>query len=134
MEQPQPELNDNQKLVHELYSLASQAAANAQVHQQALAIAQRLNELMADEAKEQEMDKGQSADNGRVVTRLSALLFNFIMKKSKTVIAGIATILSAAGGYLSGELELSAALNLTVTAVLAIFLRAGVQKAIPKDE
>lgn len=56
------------------------------------------------------------------------------MKKSKTLIAGIATILSAAGGYLSGELELSAALNLTVTAVLAIFLRAGVQKAIPKDE
>ena len=68
MEQPQPELNDNQKLVHELYSLASQAAANAQVHQQALAIAQRLTQLMADEAEEQEMDKGQSADNGRVVT------------------------------------------------------------------
>ena len=51
------------------------------------------------------------------------------MKKSKTVIGAIAAILSAAGGYFSGELEMGAASNVVVTSVLAIFLRHGVKKA-----
>ena len=56
-------------------------------------------------------------------------LFNLGMKSSKTVLTAVAAILSAAGAYLSGELELSAALNIGVTSILAIFLRHGVKKA-----
>ena len=51
------------------------------------------------------------------------------MKTSKTVIGAIAAILSAAGGYFSGELEIGAAINVVVTSVLAIFLRHGVTAA-----
>ena len=51
------------------------------------------------------------------------------MVKSKTVLTAVAAILSAAGAYMSGELELSAALNIGVTSILAIFLRHGVKKA-----
>ena len=51
------------------------------------------------------------------------------MKSSKTVLTAVAAILSAVGAYLSGELELSAALNIGVTSILAIFLRHGVKKA-----
>ena len=40
----------------------------------------------------------------------------------------IKSILSAAGAYLAGELELGAALNIGVTSILAIFLRHGVKK------
>jgi|TARA_R100001015_G_C4590274_1_gene145843 hypothetical protein len=50
------------------------------------------------------------------------------MIKSKTVLGAIAAILSAAGAYLGGELELGAALNIGVTSILAIFLRHGVKK------
>ena len=51
------------------------------------------------------------------------------MFKSKTVMTGVAAILSAAGAYLGGEIELSAALNIGVTSLLAIFLRHGVKKS-----
>tara|TARA_R100000808_G_scaffold1169_2_gene5507 strand:- start:4498 stop:4668 length:171 start_codon:yes stop_codon:yes gene_type:complete len=51
------------------------------------------------------------------------------MKKSKTVIGAIGAILAAAGGYLSGELEIGAAINVLTTSILAIFLRHGVKKA-----
>tara|TARA_X000001382_G_scaffold64039_1_gene44326 strand:- start:1228 stop:1404 length:177 start_codon:yes stop_codon:yes gene_type:complete len=50
------------------------------------------------------------------------------MIKSKTVLGAVAAILSAAGAYLGGELELGAALNIGVTSILAIFLRHGVKK------
>jgi|TARA_R100000808_G_scaffold7356_3_gene21708 hypothetical protein len=50
------------------------------------------------------------------------------MIKSKTVLGAVAAILSAAGAYLAGELELGAALNIGVTSILAIFLRHGVKK------
>tara|TARA_B100000700_G_scaffold275333_1_gene321075 strand:- start:1784 stop:1966 length:183 start_codon:yes stop_codon:yes gene_type:complete len=53
------------------------------------------------------------------------------MKKSKTVMAAVAGLLTAAGSYLAGEMELQAALSIGITCVLSIFLRAGVQKAIP---
>ena len=56
------------------------------------------------------------------------------MFKSKTVLGGLAAILSAAGGYLGGEIELSAALNITVTSILAIFLRHSVSKVDSKME
>ena len=51
------------------------------------------------------------------------------MFKSKTVIGAIGAILAAAGGVMSGELEMGAAINVIVTSVLAIFLRHGVKKA-----
>ena len=51
------------------------------------------------------------------------------MLKSKTVISALGAILAAAGGVMSGSLELGAAINVIVTSVLAIFLRHGVKKA-----
>ena len=53
------------------------------------------------------------------------------MKKSKTVMAAVAGLLTAAGSYLAGEMELQAAFRIGITCVGSIFLRAGVQKAIP---
>lgn len=51
------------------------------------------------------------------------------MLKSKTVWTGLAGILTAVGGYFTGELELGAMMQLILTSGLAIFLRAGVQKS-----
>ena len=51
------------------------------------------------------------------------------MLQSKTVWTGLAGILTALGGYFTGELELGAMLQLVLTSGLAIFLRAGVQKS-----
>tara|TARA_R100000664_G_C2721989_1_gene115160 strand:- start:718 stop:924 length:207 start_codon:yes stop_codon:yes gene_type:complete len=51
------------------------------------------------------------------------------MLKSKTVWTGLAGILTALGGYFTGELELGAMMQLVLTSGLAIFLRAGVQKS-----
>lgn len=48
--------------------------------------------------------------------------------KQKTTWTGIAAALAAAGGYLTGELMLSAALQLFFTALIGIFLRQGVAK------
>lgn len=56
------------------------------------------------------------------------------MKSSKTVMAAMAGLLTAAGSYLAGEIELQAALSIGLTCVLSIFLRAGVQKAIPAED
>jgi hypothetical protein len=51
------------------------------------------------------------------------------MFKSKTVISAIGAILGAAGAAIEGSLEWSAAIQLIVTSVLAIFLRHGVKKS-----
>jgi hypothetical protein len=51
------------------------------------------------------------------------------MFKSKTVITSIGAILGAAGAAIEGSLEWSAAIQLIVTSVLAIFLRHGVKKS-----
>tara|TARA_Y100000310_G_scaffold327334_1_gene393520 strand:- start:970 stop:1140 length:171 start_codon:yes stop_codon:yes gene_type:complete len=50
------------------------------------------------------------------------------MLKSKTVWAAAAAVLGAVGGYFTGEIELSAMLQIVVTSVLATFLRHGVKK------
>ena len=50
------------------------------------------------------------------------------MLKSKTLWAGVTGLIGAISGYLTGELELGAALNVGITAVLAIFVRHGVSK------
>ena len=50
------------------------------------------------------------------------------MFKSKTVMTGVAAILSAAGAYLSGEIELSAALNIGEKSHHANINRHGVKK------
>tara|TARA_R110000751_G_scaffold27583_1_gene72806 strand:+ start:380 stop:550 length:171 start_codon:yes stop_codon:yes gene_type:complete len=51
------------------------------------------------------------------------------MLKSKTVWAGLTAILGAVGGYFTGDIELSAMLQIVVTSTLAAFLRHGVKKA-----
>tara|TARA_R100000458_G_C8092362_1_gene122530 strand:+ start:301 stop:495 length:195 start_codon:yes stop_codon:yes gene_type:complete len=51
------------------------------------------------------------------------------MLKSKTVWTAITAVVGAAAGYFTGELELSAALQLTVTSLLAVFVRHGVKKS-----
>jgi hypothetical protein len=50
------------------------------------------------------------------------------MLKSKTLWAGITSALAGVAGYFTGELELGAALQMVVTAILAIFLRHGISK------
>ena len=50
------------------------------------------------------------------------------MLKSKTLWAGITSALAGVAGYFTGELEVGAALQVVVTAVLAIFLRHGISK------
>ena len=52
-----------------------------------------------------------------------------IMFKSKTVISAVGAALGAAGAAMEGSLEWSAAIQIMVTSVLAIFLRHGVKKA-----
>jgi|TARA_E500000305_G_C3910578_1_gene183226 hypothetical protein len=51
------------------------------------------------------------------------------MWKSKTVYAGLGGILSSFGLYMSSELSLAEFLQIAVPSLLAIFLRAGVQKS-----
>ena len=51
------------------------------------------------------------------------------MLKSRTVWTAIAAIVTAVGGYFTGELELAEMLQLVVTSGLAVFLRAGVKKS-----
>ena len=47
----------------------------------------------------------------------------------KTYIAGVLTILSALGGYLTGNVTPEAAINLAVPAILAMTLRHGIANA-----
>ena len=51
---------------------------------------------------------------------------------TKTLWGSIAVIVSAAGAYFAGEITLIAALTLAIPAVLAIFIRDGIQKVIKK--
>lgn len=46
----------------------------------------------------------------------------------KTYVTGALAVLGAVGGYLTGEIELAAAVQLVVTSLLAMFVRAGVAK------
>ena len=48
--------------------------------------------------------------------------------KSKTVWAGIAGLIAAAGGFFTGEIDLSVAIQTGITSLLAIFLRHGIAK------
>ena len=54
------------------------------------------------------------------------------MIKSKTFWAGITGLIGAVSGYLTGELEIGAAMNVGITSVLAIFVRHGVSKVEKK--
>lgn len=49
--------------------------------------------------------------------------------KSKTFWAGIAGIITAAGGYYTGEFSPAAAIQTALGSLIAIFLRDGVRKA-----
>lgn len=50
------------------------------------------------------------------------------MIKSKTFWAGVTGLIGAISGYLTGELEIGAAMNVGITSILAIFVRHGVSK------
>lgn len=52
--------------------------------------------------------------------------------KQKTFWAGMAAIVAGVGGYLTGTLDLNAAVEMVATGIIAIFLRQGVEKAKPK--
>ena len=51
-----------------------------------------------------------------------------MLKGYKTYITGIVAIISALGAYLVGEAGLAATLQLIFTALLTMFIRAGVSK------
>ena len=50
------------------------------------------------------------------------------MLKSKTFWTGITGLIGAVSGFLTGDLEIGAALNVGVTSILAIFVRHSVSK------
>ena len=50
------------------------------------------------------------------------------MWKSKTVYAGLAGIISSLGLFMSSEISLAEFLNVSITSLLAIFLRHGIHK------
>jgi hypothetical protein len=50
------------------------------------------------------------------------------MLKSKTFWTGVTGLIGAISGYLTGDLELGAAINVGITSVLAIFVRHGISK------
>jgi len=50
------------------------------------------------------------------------------MWKSKTVYAGLAGIISSLGLFMSSEISLAEFLNVSLTSLLAIFLRHGIKK------
>ena len=52
-----------------------------------------------------------------------------MLSGKKTYMTAIGGIMPAIGAYLGGEMELGMAINLSVTSLLAIFLRKGVKKA-----
>jgi len=52
----------------------------------------------------------------------------FSLLKSKTVWTGIAGLVAAIGGYFTGEMNLGVAIQTGIGSLLAIFLRAGVEK------
>ena len=54
------------------------------------------------------------------------------MIKSKTFWAGVTGLIGAISGYLTGELEMGAAMNVGITSILAIFVRHGVSKVDKK--
>jgi hypothetical protein len=49
------------------------------------------------------------------------------MLKSKTLWTGITGVIGALAGYMTGELEIGAAINIGITSLLAIFVRHGVK-------
>ncbi len=48
--------------------------------------------------------------------------------KSKTVWTGIAGLMAAAGGYMTGSMDAGMAVQTGITSLLGIFLRAGIAK------
>jgi hypothetical protein len=52
------------------------------------------------------------------------------MWKSKTFWTGVVGLIGAAGGYLSGELSPEVAAQMALTALIGIFIRHSVQKAV----
>ena len=51
------------------------------------------------------------------------------MWKSKTVYVGLAAVITALGSFMAAEISMAEMLQISVTAVLAIFLRHGVKKS-----
>jgi hypothetical protein len=51
------------------------------------------------------------------------------MWKSKTVYVGLAAVITAIGSFMAAEISVAEMLQISVTAVLAIFLRHGIKKS-----
>lgn len=54
------------------------------------------------------------------------------MLKSKTLWTGITGVIGALAGYMTGELEIGAAINVGITSLLAIFVRHGIKTEAEK--
>jgi|GEM_PF-3594235 len=54
------------------------------------------------------------------------------MLKSKTLWSGVTGIIGSLAGYMTGELEMGAAINIAITSLLAIFVRHGVKTEAEK--
>lgn len=52
-----------------------------------------------------------------------------MLKGYKTYITAVLAVLGAVGGYLSGDLTIGAAAQLAITALLAAFIRDGINTA-----
>jgi hypothetical protein len=55
------------------------------------------------------------------------------LEGKKSYIVGIGALLAAAGLYLQGQIELGAAVQLAVTALLGIFVRRGIKTDTGND-
>ena len=54
------------------------------------------------------------------------------MLKSKTLWSGVTGLIGSLAGYMTGELEMGAAINIAITSLLAIFVRHGVKTEAEK--
>jgi hypothetical protein len=52
-----------------------------------------------------------------------------LIYKTKTFWAGVVGLVSAAAGFFTGEMDLNQAVQLALTALIGIFLRAGIMKS-----
>ena len=55
------------------------------------------------------------------------------LKGKKSYLVGIGTLLAAVGLYLQGNIELGAAVQLAVTALMGIFIRKGIKADTGND-
>ena len=55
------------------------------------------------------------------------------LQGKKTYMTAAGGVLAAVGAYLSGDIELGVMMNIVITALLALFLRKGIEKDTGND-